>query len=87
MCIYEQNDHLLYKLNNEELVLVNSPYLNDFTGGHVDDDDEELSNLKRFNIEYYRFTVTGFDLSLSMLKLLLGHPKFYQHIYKKFDFY
>lgn len=83
--IYEQDNHLLYevKKGSTELEIKNRSFINDFADQHVKDDDDG-TNLKRYNIGYYTFNVTGFELSLSLLKLLLGHPKFYQNIFNTF---
>nr|SZF06521.1 RNA-dependent RNApolymerase 1-like [Psoroptes ovis] len=48
-----------------------------------DIDFDQMNNLNYYKIEHYRIEVIGFNTTISLLRLLLGHPNFYSNVYRK----
>lgn len=48
-----------------------------------DVNNKNCNNLKLYQIEYFTIEVIGFRSTISLLRLLLGHPDFYKNIYQK----
>ncbi|OTF69266.1 hypothetical protein BLA29_014264, partial [Euroglyphus maynei] len=44
------------------------------------------NNLTRLNVDYFTIKVTGLQTSISLLKCLIGHPKFYSNIMNVYQF-
>ncbi|XP_027203264.2 uncharacterized protein LOC113797127 isoform X1 [Dermatophagoides pteronyssinus] len=44
------------------------------------------NNLTRLNVDYYQIKVTGLQTSISLLKCMIGHPKFYSNIINGYHF-
>ncbi|XP_027197271.2 uncharacterized protein LOC113791671 [Dermatophagoides pteronyssinus] len=48
-----------------------------------DVNNKNCNNLNLYQIEYFTIEVIGFRPTISLLRLLLGHPDFYPNIYRK----
>ena len=48
-----------------------------------DVNNKKSNNLNLYQIEYFTIEVIGFRPTISLLRLLLGHPDFYPNIYRK----
>ncbi|OTF72830.1 hypothetical protein BLA29_005235 [Euroglyphus maynei] len=90
MDIFDQeNFRIMYAVSDDTRFFKNTSTMRRSWLHHPYDSEingRNCNNLNLYQIEYFTIEVIGFRSTVSLLRLLLGHPDFYSNIYRKVQF-